>query len=260
MKHKRITLIILLFAVSLIAITVYAQDSTLTPSSTPTPSQALPTSGVDLSFLAKNLVDIYFWIALLTTLVAGAAGGVVYELLILQGNIELPHKPIVEEMTEKYPHAIGQYIYDLGIWARVIIGAMAAVAALLFLTPESSFELLATAIVAGSAGSSIFSSMQHRLSATIAQRDVTILKSIVAEQSAKVDEAKESISDLKINLEEILKTDREVPKRALTLEEAAITQKESLNRVEQLRSKAIEIEQLLNEATGIHEAAKKIET
>lgn len=259
MKHKRITLIILLFAVSLIAITVYAQDSTLTPSSTPTPSQALPISGVDLSFLAKHLVDIYFWIALLTTLVAGAAGGVVYELLILQGNIELPHKPIVEEMTEKYPHAIGQYIYDLGIWARVIIGAMAAVAALLFLTPESSFELLATAIVAGSAGSSIFSSMQHRLSATIAQRDVTILKSIVAEQRAKVDEAKESINDLKTNLGKIL-TDQELPTRALTLEEAATTHKESLKRVEQLLNEAIGVEQLLNEAIGIHEAAKKIET
>ena len=88
---------------------------------------------------AANLVagfgDGRFWLALLATVISGAVGGLVYELLILQGNLELPHKPAKGESTDVASYALAKNMIDLGIWARVIIGGLGAVAALLVLRP-----------------------------------------------------------------------------------------------------------------------------
>jgi hypothetical protein len=145
MKRKSVVAVFgLLVAVSLMAAAAHAQE----PTPTLTPA---PTSGFDPAPVVRGLGDPAFWVALLVTLVAGAIGGIVYELLILQGNLELPHKPTEEEVVEQYPYAVVKNLYDLGIWARVIIGALAAVAALLVLAPSTTFGLLATAVVAGPA-------------------------------------------------------------------------------------------------------------
>ena len=77
----------------------------------------------------ETLANLPLWVALAVTLLGGAIGGVVYELLILHGNIELPHRLTAAEQMEN-PHAIASFMVDLGIWARVIIGAFAAVASL----------------------------------------------------------------------------------------------------------------------------------
>jgi hypothetical protein len=205
-----------------------------------TPSPAA--SGLNPAALAAGLAELSFWVVLLATLVAGAVGGVVYELLILQGNIELSHKPTAEEITEKYPYGIVQYMYDLGIWARVIIGALAAVAALFVLSPSSTFGLLATSIIAGSAGTSVFRSMQDRLSAVIAQKTATDTKAKADKQAAKTDEAMKAFSDLKKKLVEGSTSPHGT--RALTFvhEKAVSLDLEDLDKVERL----------LSEAKGVH--------
>jgi hypothetical protein len=161
---------------------------------TPTPT---PTSGFDPIPVARGLADPAFWITLLITLTAGAVGGIAYELLILQGNLELPHKPTEEEVPEQYPYAIVKNLYDLGILARVIIGALAAVAALLVLAPSTTFSLLATAVIAGSAGTAIFRSMQDRFTAAMALKDAADTRAVAEKQNDKVDEAVEAFADLK---------------------------------------------------------------
>jgi uncharacterized membrane protein YeaQ/YmgE (transglycosylase-associated protein family) len=189
MKQKGIAIFILLVAVSLTGTTAQAQEPTPLP-----PTEFNPTP------VAAGFATSAFWIALVATLAAGAVGGLVYELLILQGNLELPHKPTEVEATEKYPHAIVKNLYDLGIWARIIIGALAAVAALLVLAPRTTFGLLATAVVAGSAGTAIFRSLQERLTAAMAQKDAADTRAAAGQQSAKVDEALGAFTDLKKRL------------------------------------------------------------
>jgi uncharacterized membrane protein YeaQ/YmgE (transglycosylase-associated protein family) len=230
MKRKGITIFGLLIAVSLIATTAHAQEPT-------------PTSGFDPALVAAGFADPAFWVAFLATLVAGAVGGVVYELLILQGNLELPHKPTGEEVAEKYPHAIVKNLYDLGIWARVIIGALAAVAALLVLSPSTTFGLLATAVVAGSAGTSVFRSMQDRLSTALAQRDAADARAKADNLGAKVDETMEAFANLKNRLVEA--STSPVGATALAFEAGAdvALDLEDLDKVERL----------LSEAKGIHE-------
>jgi hypothetical protein len=171
----------------LATLTVQAQEPTATP-------------GINPRVLAAGFGDPAFWVALLATLIAGAVGGVVYELLILQGAVERPHKFTAAEATEKAPYAVPAYMYDLGIWARIIIGGLAALAALLVLQPDSTFALLATAVVAGSAGTSVFRSLQDRVLALMAQKDAADTRAIVDSMAGKVDEANARLGMLKQTL------------------------------------------------------------
>ena len=232
MKRRGIAVWGLLIAISLVATAVHAQE--------PTPT---PTSGFDPAPVAAGFADPAFWVALLATMVAGAVGGMVYELLILQGNIELWHKPIPEEVTEKFPYAVVQNVYDLGILARVIIGALAAVAALFVLSPSTAFGLLATAIIAGSAGTSVFRSMQDRFTAVMAQKDAADTRAKAAHLGAKVDETSQAFTDLNNKL--VAKTTGPAGVRALAFEaEAGVAlDLDDLDKVERL----------LSEAKGIHE-------
>ncbi|MEZ4862821.1 MAG: hypothetical protein R3C14_16005 [Caldilineaceae bacterium] len=182
------------------------------------------------------LANLPIWLALSVTLVGGAIGGVVYELLLLQGNIELPHRLTAAENFDN-PHAIAAYMFDLGIWARILIGAFAAVAALLVVTPETFYKLFAASIIAGSAGAAIFRSLQDRLLAALAQKEAADLRTTTNQLNAKVEDTIQAFDTLKSAI-------RAVPlpptARGLTPGSSLI----DLTLVDQ-------VEQLLNEAKGI---------
>ena len=78
--YKRITLALLALATCLVA---------------PISAQAIAINsnlnGVTPMQVVEDLSNRSFWIFLLITLVAGAIGGVVYELLTFEGKIEFPH-------------------------------------------------------------------------------------------------------------------------------------------------------------------------
>jgi hypothetical protein len=111
------------------------------------------------------------WLVISLTIFCGGLGGFVFELLNLQGNIEKPHKPSEDDLAAKLAYASPKNVIDLGVWARIIIGAAAAPPAMLFLRPESAFALLAMSVVAGSAGTAIFRSLQERVQAAIAHKE-----------------------------------------------------------------------------------------
>lgn len=183
----------------------------------------------------QTLANLPLWSALIVTLLGGAIGGVVYELLILHGNIEMPHRLTAAEQMEN-PHAIAAYMYDLGIWARVVIGAIAAIAALVVVNPESLVKLLATAIIAGSAGTSIFRSLQDRLLAALAQKESANLRAVNDKLHDKVDEAIVAFDTLKSAVRTI-----PLPPSTRAIPGATAVDQSLVDRVEQL----------LNEAKGI---------
>lgn len=140
-------------------------------------------------------------VALLITLVGGCLGGIVYELLSLQGNVELPHRYQTDEASPDNEFRIAGYaiagnLYDLGMMARIFIGGMSALAALLLVTPADIFKLLATSLVAGSAGASIFDMLRARLTATVAQADATIARASLGQLEAKVDQITDTYGKL----------------------------------------------------------------
>ncbi len=183
----------------------------------------------------ESLANLPLWAALAVTLLGGAIGGVVYELLILHGKIEMPHRLMAAEGLET-PPAIASYLYDLGIWSRVIIGAFAAVAALVVVTPETLIKLLATAIIAGAAGTSIFRSLQDRLFAALAQKETADLRAINRKLHNTVDETIVAFDALKSAIRAV-----PLPPSARSIPGAAAVDQALVDRVEGL----------LNEARGM---------
>jgi hypothetical protein len=120
------------------------------------------------------LIDPSWWTILWVGCLSGALGGVAYELIALQGTFELPHRPDEAEFAnaEPLPHAIAKHVYDLGGFARIIIGGLAAIVALMVLNPTSLVRLIATSVAAGSAGVAVFRSIQDRLLAAIAESNM----------------------------------------------------------------------------------------
>ncbi|MEP0912596.1 hypothetical protein NDI45_16930 [Leptolyngbya sp. GB1-A1] len=116
-----------------------------------------------------------FWIVLGITIGAGILGGFVAELINLNGNIELPHRPSNDEWALRAADtgtrdAQPKDLYDLGILARLGVGGLAAPAAIVFLNPASIFALFGMSVVAGSAGTAIFIALQERIRTVIAEQ------------------------------------------------------------------------------------------
>jgi hypothetical protein len=198
MKHATLVIFGLLYIVACLFATPAIADTpapggvaTTTPAPAPTPV------AIDVQKLAQGFSNGGLWVVLLVALVAGALGGLVYELLILQGSLERPHALTDGEVTEAFSYAQPRYMYDLGFWARIVIGALAAVAALLVFKPSTALELIAMAIVAGSAGTAIFRSLQDRLTTALALKDAAETRAAAADMADKVDEASRAFAAVK---------------------------------------------------------------
>lgn len=116
----------------------------------------------------------------------GAVGGVVYELTVLQGNVEWPHRTRADELPKTgYAHAGKGHLYDLGIFARIFIGAAAALIVFWAIpVPEPGIHLIAIGLVAGSTGTAIFRSLQDRLLAAVrAEKNENVKRGLKGLQS-----------------------------------------------------------------------------
>lgn len=149
--------------------------------------------GLDVDALMEQLKSLNFWIVVAVTAGFGALGGFVYELLALHGMIERPHKPEEGEVDD-LPHATHRFVYDLGIGGRLVIGGLAAVVALWVIKPEDTFAWLAIAIVAGSAGISVFRSMQDRLLAVIKAKEAVELKADLRDMDRQMQKVEDALT------------------------------------------------------------------
>lgn len=144
-------------------------------------------------------------------------------------------------MTESFPYAVATYLFDLGIWARVIIGALAAVGALLVLSPATASALVATAVIAGSAGTSVFRSLQDRTLAALSQKETAQTKNDARALANKVEDASKAFEALKVKVMRASTSPVGVtllsftPGASLDLDDLA------------------EVERFLSEAKGIHQ-------
>jgi hypothetical protein len=166
----------------------------------PSPSPSLPALSsqavqtdwdVEVILKSRSLDNPKFYVVLLVTVIAGGVGGIVFELLNLQGNIERPHAPSEDELAAKLAYATVDNVIDLGIFARIIIGASAAVPAMMFIKPDTVLILLAMSLVAGSAGTAVFRSLQERLLIAITQQEASEQKRRIKQKNnnAKMDKA-----------------------------------------------------------------------
>jgi len=118
---------------------------------------------LDPTLLAGGLFAPALWITLGMAAAFGGLGGIVAELLSLRGHIELPHRIRRSGRGRRTRLADPRYEVDLGIFARLLLGAAAALALLSLYSPTSPTALVANALIAGSAAAGVFRIVQGRM-------------------------------------------------------------------------------------------------
>ena len=122
----------------------------------------LTTGHSTIDGLSDGLLDGRLWMVVGFAALFGAIGGVVAELLSLHGNIELPHRH-----DRAKPRRIRledpRNEIDLGIFARMLLGAAAGVSLLAIYSPENATMLIANALIAGSAATALLRLVRLRL-------------------------------------------------------------------------------------------------
>jgi hypothetical protein len=258
---KRIKCILIgLFLASSIGVTdAYAQsDKPSPPASLPARSTQVAQTDWDVEKIlkSKSLDNPKLYVVLLVTLIAGGVGGIVFELLNLQGNIERPHAPSEDELAAKLAYATVGNVIDLGIFARILIGASAAVPAMAFIKPESVLILLAMSLVAGSAGTAVFRSLQDRLLLAITQQEASEKKREIQQKNniAKMDKAIAAVE----TLQEEVETKSESPEGTthLIIPEGTVLDR---SRFEEVRKVLLQLTGVNAEANQALNAFKKLE-
>src|SRR6186997_2048218 len=135
--------------------------------------------------VVKAWGDPYFWIFLLVVAVFGALGGLVYELMTLRGRLEMPHRADDVAAEEDLSGAVARYLYDLGLFGRMIIGSLAAIVVVwpLELVESGSIAVISGSVIAGATGIAVFRSLQDRLMAALATRELVKVQVKAAEQT-----------------------------------------------------------------------------
>ncbi len=247
---KRIKCILIgLFLASSIGVTdACAQsDKPSPPASLPALSTQVAQTdwNVEVILKSKSLDNPKFYVVLLVTLIAGGVGGIVFELLNLQGNIELPHAPTEDDFAAELAYATPPNVIDLGIFARIIIGALAAVPAMAYIEPQTVLTLLAMSLLAGSAGTAVFRSLQDRFLIAITQQEANEKKRKIRRKNAKIDKAIAAVENLQEEVE--IKSESPEGRTDLIIPEGTVLD----------RSRFEEVRKVLSQVTGVNAEANQ---
>ena len=170
------------------------------------------------------MIDVttdWYW-AVVYAGVGGAVGGLVYDMLLQRHG----DSGLLERWSVQRPDkAGGRTFFDVGFFASLLVGIVAAVAFLYFLPPETTtttdadgviqditkeydpFKLIPAALIVGSSGAAFITAMRERLLKVIAATSLENLASTISAQQAAttaiVDAAQDS-QDTNVNASEAL--------------------------------------------------------
>jgi hypothetical protein len=113
--------------------------------------------------IGGDFLDLQFWLTIVIVALAGAFGGVSYELLLRGGAIELPHRVKPGTGGRSYGSAPVENLIALGILGRAFVGAAAALSALLFVGPNSGHTAIALGVTSGAAAPAMIRLMRKQL-------------------------------------------------------------------------------------------------
>ena len=115
------------------------------------------------SGLADDFEMPRFWLTVIVMVLAGAFGGIAYELLLRKGAIELPHRVRPGTARPSYRHAPEETLIALGTLGRALVGAAAAMTVLLVVAPSTAQAAIALGVTAGAAAPAVIRLMRKQL-------------------------------------------------------------------------------------------------
>jgi hypothetical protein len=115
------------------------------------------------SMHADEFSSLRFWLTLSVMLLAGAFGGIAYELLLRKGAIELPHRATRRCVTRRRSPAPAETMIVLGTLGRALVGAAAAMTVLLVVTPSTAQAAIALGVTAGAGAPATIRLMKKQL-------------------------------------------------------------------------------------------------
>ncbi|MBZ0279477.1 MAG: DUF4257 domain-containing protein [Anaerolineae bacterium] len=172
-------LVIVIFILLSVNILAYAQDVTDEPMVEPTSAVPVPDrSNFDPQVILDDLSLGYLGL-LVTAIILGGIGGFGAELIgSMRQEIELPKRT--------------RNRLDIGFWARIFIGVIAAPLALYLLGPQDLLGFVAISLFGGLFGTSILKAIEGRVIATILGKRNQELSATLKESQAKVQNILES--------------------------------------------------------------------
>jgi hypothetical protein len=157
-----------------------------------------------------------WWWAIVIAAASGAVGGLVYDLLLTrQGDSGL-----LELFSRQTPANAGSRKYiDVGFLASILVGVVAAVGFLYFLTPEvrtvtgsdgstavtrvyDPFKLIAASLIVGTGGAAFITAMRERLLKVVAATSLDNLSAAVQTQKRATEALVAEASDPNRQLDE----------------------------------------------------------
>ena len=132
-----------------------------------------------------------FAVDFLFAAVLGVIGGVAAELITNKGNIEKPHP------TDK------SFIFDIGIWSNITLGAVAALGYLFVLETSDPYKFVGAMIGAGVGGSAILTAIKQKLVGSITQEQLETQQNIVENAVNNVEEVNQQLDSLQVNIASI---------------------------------------------------------
>jgi hypothetical protein len=142
-----------------------------------------------------------WWSAIVIAAVCGGIGGLVYDLLLARfGDSGLLERPSRQAPGE----AAGRKYFDVGFLASLLVGIVAAVGFLYFLTPEvrtvtdadgtsdvtrvyDPFKLVAASLIVGTGGAAFITAMRERLLKVVASTSLDNLAAAVQSQQEETE-------------------------------------------------------------------------
>jgi len=142
--------------------------------------------------------DPWYWLFLLGVFACGAVGGLISELLSLRGRVEWPHLTRPDEVHEDLPEAVARFLFDLGVFARLLIGGGAAILVLWALAPEEggATAVIACSLLAGASGGAVFQILKGRLEAALAAKNIALAEKEVEHTQALQAQSKLMLQDM----------------------------------------------------------------
>jgi hypothetical protein len=115
------------------------------------------------SGLADDFEMPRFWMTVIVMVLAGAFGGIAYELLLRKGAIELPHRVRPGTARPAHRHAPEETLIVLGTLGRALVGAAAALTVLMVVAPSTAQAAIALGVTAGASAPAVIRLMRKQL-------------------------------------------------------------------------------------------------